>query len=495
MHTQLPHIPVIVIGAGFSGVAMGAQLKRKLGLHDYVIYERSPDFGGTWWANVYPGCAVDIPSIFYSLSFAPNPDFSQLFPDQSEILRYIKDVAKKFDVDTHIRVNMSWDDATWEEATKTWSVRLRDTQTGEIFLQECNILISGVGGLVNPNPCTIPGADTFEGAIAHTARWRKDIVLENKNVIVIGNGCSGSQVVPAIADKVKNIYQFVRSPQFYFPQNNITIHPSVKWAFRYVPFLMVFLRYAMFNFMEYWFIQFYTNDRGNRHRLMKKKLSDNYVEKTAPKEYWDLLKPTYKVGCKRRVFDSGYLRSLHRDNVHLTNDAIVMIQPTEVITESGKHYPADVIILANGFAMADYSLNVVGRDGVTPQMHWQKMGGISAYKSTACSAFPNFFILLGPNAATGHTSALFSIENTINLIIKLARPILQKKQAEVVVKFDHEKDYCVKQQAALQNRVWADCRSYYKDEKGWNFTMYPWSSYTMWWESRFPDMNAWAYSK
>ena len=126
--------------------------------------------------------------------------------------------------------------------------------------------------------------------------------------------------------------------------------------------------------------------------------------------------------------------------------------------------------------MADYSLNLVGRDGVTPQMHWQKMGGISAYKSTACSAFPNFFILLGqyfrhkqfrkflisfvagPNAATGHTSTLFSIENTINLIIKLARPILQKKQSEVVVKFDYEKHYCDKQQAALQNRVWADCR-------------------------------------
>jgi cation diffusion facilitator CzcD-associated flavoprotein CzcO len=362
MHTQLPHIPIIVIGAGFSGVAMGAQLKRKLGLHDYVIYERSPDFGGTWWANVCelyisytyhavqanldldPGCAVDIPSIFYSLSFAPNPDFTQFFSNQSEILQYIKDVAKKFDVDTHIRVNMSWEDATWEEATKTWSVRLRDTQTGEIYLQECNILISGVGGLVNPNPCTIPGADTFEGVIAHTARWRKDIILENKNVVVIGNGCSGSQVVPAIADKVRNIYQFCRSPQFYFPQNNVTIHPLVKWAFRYVPFLMVFLRYAMFNFMEYWFIQFYTDDRGNRHRLMRKKLSDNYVEKTAPKEYWDLLKPTYKVGCKRRVFDSGYLRSLHRDNVHLTNDAIVKIQPTEVITESGKRYPADVIV-------------------------------------------------------------------------------------------------------------------------------------------------------
>ena len=291
-----------------------------------------------------PGCSVDIPAIFYSLSFAPNPDFSQFFPDQPEILQYVKDVAKKFGVDTHIKVNMSWDNATWQEASKTWCVRLTNVQTGEAFVQECNILISGVGGLVDPNPCTIPGIDTFQGPIAHTARWRNDIVLEDKNIIVIGNGCSGSQVVPAIADKAKNVYQFFRSSQFYFPRMNPTIHPWVKWAFRYVPLLMIFLRHLLFNFMEYTFIQFRIDDRGNRHRLASKKISDNYVEKTAPKEYWDLLKPTYKVGCKRKVFDPGYLKSLHRDNVHLTNDQIIRIEPTEVITESGRHYPADVIV-------------------------------------------------------------------------------------------------------------------------------------------------------
>ena len=37
---------------GFSGLATGAKLKMQLGLDDYMIYERSPDFGGTWWANV-----------------------------------------------------------------------------------------------------------------------------------------------------------------------------------------------------------------------------------------------------------------------------------------------------------------------------------------------------------------------------------------------------------------------------------------------------------
>lgn len=239
---------------------------------------------------------------------------------------------------------MSWEGAVWQESSRTWSIRLSNVQTGENFTQECNILVSAAGGLVDPNPCDIPGAGTFKGPIVHTARWQTDLVLDDKDVIVIGNGSSGSQVIPAIAPKVKNLYQFIRSPQYYLPQRNSTIHPIVKVAFRYVPFLRMLARYLLFNFLEYTFLSFYTDKRGDRHRLGAKKWSDQYVEETAPKEYWSMLKPSYKVGCKRRVFDPGYLESLHRENVHLTDDPIAEIEKTGVVTKAGKHYSADVIV-------------------------------------------------------------------------------------------------------------------------------------------------------
>ncbi|KAF7982943.1 hypothetical protein HWV62_25246 [Athelia sp. TMB] len=473
MVTQLPRTRVIVIGAGFSGLAMGAQLNKQLGLEDYVIYERSPDYGGTWWANRYPGCGVDIPSIFYSLSFAPNPDFSKMFPDQHEILAYIKGVAHKFGVDRHIQLNTSWDGAVWQEESKTWSVSLSSVLTGETFVQECDIFVTAIGGLVNPNPCTIPGFDAFPGPKMHTARWDPRVSLADKNVVVIGNGCSGSQLVPAIAPQCKNVFQFFRSSQFYFPRTNPAIHPAVKWAFRWVPGLMLCVRWLLFHLLEYTFIQFQTTPRGDRQRAYTKKMSDAYVEKTAPREYWDMLKPKYKVGCKRRVFDPGYLACLHRENVHLTNDPIVKIEENEVITDSGKRYPADVIVLANGFVTEDLNLSVVGVNGATPKQHWAEYGGIEAYKTTALSSFPNFFIIFGPNAASGHTSVIFSIETVIDLVIKLVRPVLNGKAATVSVKPEYEKAYSKAMQEGLSNRVWADCK---------------------WWQARFPDMKAWSYS-
>ncbi|KAF7985934.1 hypothetical protein HWV62_43862 [Athelia sp. TMB] len=458
MTTQLPRTRVIIVGAGFSGIAMGAQLQQQLHLDEYVIYERSPEIGGTWWANQYPGCAVDVPSIFYSLSFAPNPNFTKLFPDYYEIFAYIKDVARNFGVDKHIRLNISWDGGVWHEGTKTWSVQLSNVLTGEKFEQECDILVSAIGGLVYPQPCTIPGADTFAGPIMHTAKWNHDVVLENKNVIVIGNGCSGTQVVPAIADKVQNVYQFFRTSQYYFPRQNPTIAPWVKWVFAYVPGVLLLARWWMFHLLETGFAMFSTDARGNRKRAAVKKRSDEYVERTAPKEYWDLLKPTYMVGCKRRVYDPGYLACLHRDNVHVSRDQIARIEAKEVVTESGARYPADVIVLANGFVTGKVRYNLVGRNGITAVEHWDQHGGIEAYKTTALSAFPNFFMLLGPNAASGHTSVLFAVEVAVDLVIKLVRPIIKGKASAVAVKDSYERTYATDVQGALAQRVWAGCQ-------------------------------------
>lgn len=123
------------------------------------------------------------------MSFAPNPAFSRLFPAQSEILSYLKSVAKEYDIESHIQYSASWESARWQEETKTWILRLKATPTGELLEHECKVLISAVGRLVIPNPFVIPGQETFTGEIVHSARWRGDITLKDKNVVVVGNGC------------------------------------------------------------------------------------------------------------------------------------------------------------------------------------------------------------------------------------------------------------------------------------------------------------------
>ncbi|KAJ5745896.1 monooxygenase [Penicillium odoratum] len=407
--TSKPFVRVMVIGAGFSGLAMGCQIKKQLKCDDLVIYDRMPRAGGTWWSNKYPGCGVDIPAVFYSLSFAPNPHFSKVFPKQDEILDYINQVAAEHGVFRHIVCHVQWEEARWNEDTSTWQVRLRDLSTDVCFEQECKILISAVGGLSVPKLVNIKDADVFEGEIVHTAQWNHDVCLRDRDFVVIGNGSSASQLIPSIVDETKTITQFMRTPQHYMPSANIVISLFLRKALQYIPSLLWLLRTSR---------------------------SPNTI-------------------IERRVFDNdGYIPCLRRENVHLTADPIVAIQPRSVLTRSGKAYPADTIILATGFTTAQFDVKLFGRNGLSRDVHWNEIGGMSAFKTVAMANFPNFFYILGPHSGRGHTSTIFAAESFVNLVIRAIKDVINGRAKSVEVRHSSERSFHERIVNALDRTVY-----------------------------------------
>ncbi|EED12797.1 monooxygenase, putative [Talaromyces stipitatus ATCC 10500] len=407
----LPPCRVIIIGGGVSGLATACSLMKDYDLDDYCIYDRQTSLGGTWNANIYPGCAVDIPGFCYSYSFAPNPGFTQLFPSQAEILHYLLVVAKQYRVDQHFKGGVEWTAASWQDKSRTWLVTLKDIQTQRVFRQESQILISAVGGLVNPCEISIPGADRFKGSIMHTARWKNDIDLTNKHVAVIGNGASATQVIPAIIDKTKSVTQFMRSPHHIVNATNHQISPEWRNLLRRVPLLLHLIRLLLFLYMEITWFRFQNNRLGKIGRESVKNRSRTYVQDTAPKIYWDMLIPTYEFGCRRRIFDRGYLATLHKSNMFLTDDPILEISEDSVITHSGEAFRVDTILLATGFALTQYDVDLRGRNGKTREQHWKQYGHKATYKSIAMHGFPNFFYILGPNSGRLYTSTIQIIES------------------------------------------------------------------------------------
>jgi NAD(P)-binding Rossmann-like domain len=61
------YYPVVIVGAGESGIAMGCRLREVLGFDQFRIFERQSGIGGTWWINRYPGVACDMYVLFPSL--------------------------------------------------------------------------------------------------------------------------------------------------------------------------------------------------------------------------------------------------------------------------------------------------------------------------------------------------------------------------------------------------------------------------------------------
>src|SRR4051794_31220493 len=105
---------VVVVGAGFGGIAATIELQRA-GFDDVVVLERADDVGGTWLANTYPGCQCDVPSNLYSFSFARKSDWTHSYPEQPQILDYLRDTARRYGVTEKVRLETEMLEAAWSD--------------------------------------------------------------------------------------------------------------------------------------------------------------------------------------------------------------------------------------------------------------------------------------------------------------------------------------------------------------------------------------------
>jgi cation diffusion facilitator CzcD-associated flavoprotein CzcO len=199
----------IIIGAGLSGIMSAIKLAGA-GYKDIVIYEKANRPGGTWRDNTYPGIACDIPSHFYSYSFAPNPEWSSRYARGGEIQAYIESVMRRYDVEKLI--HFGEEITRCEFADDRWRI---ETRNGRRDIGD--IVIAATGVIHHPNVPEIPGLKTFAGAAFHSARWNHDVPLDNRRVGIIGTGSSATQIVSALSQRVAKLTLFQRTAQWIFP--------------------------------------------------------------------------------------------------------------------------------------------------------------------------------------------------------------------------------------------------------------------------------------
>jgi cation diffusion facilitator CzcD-associated flavoprotein CzcO len=258
-------------------------------------------------------------------------------------------------------------------------------------------LFSGAGHFIKPRELGVKGVERFEGEIFHSARWREDVDLKGKRVVVFGNGCTGAQIVPAIVGQTKHLTQVVRSKHWVYPPIDKRMPKAARVLLGLVPGLAFAQRFLIYAIAEVDWKGFKLTEAGAKFRKNKRKVVERYMREMAPEKYHDILIPDFEIGCKRRIFDTNYLKALHAENLTLTNEGVAEILPNGIRMQSGEVIEADIIIMANGFATNQYlgGVEVIGRGGETLEEHWKSFGGPRAYNCTAVSGFPNMFFLLG----------------------------------------------------------------------------------------------------
>jgi cation diffusion facilitator CzcD-associated flavoprotein CzcO len=464
------HVEVLVVGAGLSGVAAAITLKRE-GIDDFIILDKGDEIGGTWRDNRYPGVACDIPSAFYSYSFAPNPDWTRVFAPGQEIHRYLLAVAAEHDVRRHIVVGTELLSATWNDDAGRWIVETdHDTYTARV-------MIFATGLLEDRNIPAIPGIDTFTGRIFHSSCWPKGYTGADERVAVVGTGASAIQIAPELARSARAVTIFQRTPAWIYPKPDWRHTRIERSLMRRFPIVQRAMRAAIYCGIEVvlfatfrpWLTRFFEVPARLHLRFA---IRDRRLRRA--------LTPNYRLGCKRALLSNEFYRALRKPNVRLVPQPVTGVGVRDITAADGSTYPVDTIVLSTGFNYVDAPLfeRIRRRDGRTVAQAWD--GVPRAYLGTTLSGCPNAFMLWGPNSGTG--SGIQLVESQLRYVAGALRAMRTHGLTAIEVKETNESQWKAKADRKLAPSVInsGGCSSYYLDHRGGNAALWPGSMTSLW---------------
>jgi len=457
-------LSVAIVGGGFGGVAAAVELRRR-GIEDFVIFERGGRLGGVWRANTYPGAACDVPSHLYSFSFAPHPTWSRRFSPGEEIQAYLENIARRFEVLPKARFGCDVQRAVFDEVTGRWRLELAG---GEEF--EADVLITACGQLCRPAIPDVPGLERFEGAMFHSAHWDHDHDITGRKVAVLGTGASAIQFVPAIAPEVERLTVFQRSAPWVLPKTDKGYGPRTKRLYARIPALQRLWRRAWWAWMES-LVPIFTRRPPRTARVLTTVYSAlarlfRAVQLRGDRRLMAATRPNSAMGCKRILITSEWYPTLRRDNVELVNEPVREVVPDGIVTEDGRHHPADTILFGTGFTATEFlaPMEVEGRDGRRLAQEWAH--GAEAYLGITIPNFPNLFLLYGPNTNHGTGSAIELLEAQARYAADAARLLATGAAERLEVRREVHDAFQRELSERLGDSVWATCASWYVTADG-----------------------------
>ena len=443
---------VIIVGAGVAGIY---QIKKlvDLGINATVL-EASPDLGGTWYNNRYPGARFDSESYTYGYSFSDELldewHWKEHFSGQPENLKYLNHVADKFSLRQHMQFNCKVELANFDEDTDTWILTLADGRE-----LRCRFLIMALGLLSAPTLPRYKGMELFEGQSFHTYYWpHKPVPLRDKKVAVIGTGATGIQVIGEIADKVGELTVFQRRPNWSAPLNNSPISKKemaeirsryneifatcarTPGGFIHEPDRRGFYDVSREERVALWdklydepgfgiwlqnFVEIFMDEKPNAElseyiaeRIRKRVHNQDTAETLIPKDHG--------FGIQRVPLETNYFEAYNRSNVRLVD---ISDNPITEITKSGlstadESFEFDIIVYATGFDAITGSFDAIdiqGIDGQTLGSKWKD--GPSTFLGMFVHGFPNLLMPTGPQSGSASPNYPRGIEPGVNWCTEL----------------------------------------------------------------------------
>ncbi len=503
-------VTVALIGAGFSGLCVGARL-REAGIEDLRLIEGGGDVGGAWYWNRYPGAMCDTAAMIYLPLLEETghkPTMKYVFAP--EIFGHAKRIAEHFGLYENALFSTEVAGLDWNEKISRWIIH---TNRGDEI--RAKFVTMGPGPLHRPKLPGIPGIETFGGHCFHTSRWDYGYTgggytgapmtkLADKRVGIIGTGATAVQCIPPLARDARELYVFQRTPSSIDVRNNHPIEDDFfdvlepGWQKKW---LINFATLQTGGFADEDLVKDGWTDIGQRIRdrvvenaqksgaipgpeLFQQAYEDSDDEKmeeirarvdaiVEDEATSQALKPWYRQLCKRPCFHDEYLQSYNEPSAHLVDTdgkGVERIDESGVWV-AGVHYDVDCLIFASGFEVGtEYGrragFDPVGRGGVQLSDRWAE--GMQSLHGVHVHDFPNLFVVgpaQGANLISNITHNLTEAGSTIAAVLRHA---LDRGADEVEVTDEAEQAWVKMLEGSTRSFLGSpDCTpGYYNNEGG-----------------------------
>ncbi|CAN9314619.1 unnamed protein product [Alternaria alternata] len=399
------------------------------------------------------------------------------YPGQEEILDYLRNVARKYNLYKYIRFNTSVESAIWDDSKNRWKVDVnvtggKDAEFNPAYSIECDFLVSAVGQLNQPQYPEIEGLGDFKGKIMHSARWDWSHSLEGKSVGIIGNGATAAQIIPEILPQTSSLTIYQRTPNWVIPRLDGPVSAFKRAVLRYLPPVRWRIRANMMDFRESFYdavtdssSEFAEVIRSSCIEMMKTQIPNQ-------PDLWSKLTPDYSPGCKRVIISDDYYPAVANPKTILESNKIRRITETGIELEDGTHHEHDTIVLATGFRTVEFlhPIKVTGTQSRPLAEIWSS--GATALYGTTIPSLPNFGLFYGPNTNLGHNSIILMIEAQSRYLNTLVSAVLDARnrgqRMGIMPKEDRTHEWNEGIQQILKNSSFADpkCNSWYKNKEG-----------------------------
>jgi cation diffusion facilitator CzcD-associated flavoprotein CzcO len=486
-HSKPTKLRVACVGAGASGLCLGYKMERMLvpGSWELTLFEKNPQFGGTWYENTYPGVACDIPSHLYTFTFDPNPEWSHYFAYGDEIQRYFENFADRFGLRKYMKLNMKVVECRWIEERSIWEITVEDQVTKETWKDWAHCVVNGTGILNNWKWPEIEGLHDFKGPLMHSASWNHDVDFKGKTAAVIGTGSTSVQIVPQLQQICDKVQVYMRSPTWISPpfgagalasdlqkgQETDPGHRQYKFTeedkkkFRESPEYHLDFRKRIEAEINGLFGMY--RQGSDLSNLFRKVITEEMHRRMGPghEELKSFIIPKWAPGCRRISPGDGYLEALVQPNVETIFGGIKKVTADGIVTEDGIEHKCDILVCATGFQVAfKPAFKVINAQGKSVQDDWGD--GVNLYFGVSAPRFPNYYTVVGPGATWSNGTLLPSIETTIEYSVKCMRKMQHETIESMAVKQEALDDIYAHFDEFHKNTVWREeCRSWFKDGK------------------------------